>query len=86
MDEERFGPVRVPPREEARAQEPHGRRAPRFRDYTDAECLAIRMIQTCRAEAERPLSARERRSVAHAIDVMAEHGDMQAQVDAAALA
>lgn len=83
MDEHN-GPVRVPDRA-AREQTP-ARRPPRFRDYTDDVCLAIRQIQSCRAESERPLSAIERRSLAHAIDVIAEHGDIQAQVDAAGIA
>lgn len=54
-----------------------------FRVYPDDVLLAIRIFQTARADAERPLSSAGRQLFALAIAVIAEHSDIQAQVDAA---
>lgn len=55
-----------------------------FRVYPDEVCVAIRMVQSARSDAEKPLSAANRQLLAQAMDVIAEHSDMQAQVDAVA--
>lgn len=55
-----------------------------FPTYPDEVCVAIRMIQTARTDAERPLSAAHRQMLARAMDAIAEVADMQAQVDAVA--
>lgn len=54
-----------------------------FRTYPDDVLIAIRIFQAARADAERPLSAAGRHLFALAVAVIAEHSDIQAQVDAA---